>query len=116
MALGCDDPEVADKVASVLQRGALDASISCVYTACGVSENYSATLFMDGTVMTNVRGFSQFRLRGTTDALTFKATSGAHNVIVTTVDGELIQSGWCNDVFSVETYCTGLNLEAFGVE
>lgn len=116
LVFGCDDPAVSAKALDVLERGGLDASISCVFTGCSVQETYSATRFADGSVLASVRGLINFRIRGTADALTFKATSGPHNTTVEAIDGELVETGWCSAAFDIESSCTGFNLEAFGVE
>lgn len=122
LALGCDDPAVGAKALDVLEHGVVEASVDCHFPMPGscsaTAEMYHAALLIDGGVFTNSRAGGRFWKRGSAEAGDFMAPLSNGTPLVTVSDGLLhVFGGGCgDDDYAIETYCTGHNLAAFGVE
>lgn len=131
MSLACDDPDVASKAASILEHGGVDAQIRCLFEAdfpgygTDVPFIYSAYRFIDGSVSvrSEKHNLQQFWSRDDSQAqsnkLIFYVGSGTWEITAEGGYVELAASteySYAGESFDIETYCTGFNLEAFGVE
>jgi hypothetical protein len=133
LAVACDDPEVATKAASVLEHGMVEANAVCEVpfsangSFCTTSFILRASLFLDGSSFVQCIPHAAIAGAGDYGIATFndradpvQAVGGPGGVAKCTLsEGEVIFSNSsepCSRPESIETYCTGRNLEAFGVE
>ena len=129
--VGCDDAEVATRALDVLEHGSVAARADCAVSAdlpgAGTGVKYRAHKMQDGAAImaTSVDwgGMSATRFcardEACADSFTVTINEGASSTIVLSVSsGDLVVDTYESSpqTFSVETYCTGFNLEAFGVE
>lgn len=136
VVVGCDDPEVQDKVADVLQYGAVSAEIHCQQVRVDLCNgamyvNIDSHILIDGSSTMKIRTTSpgqaqgfQFNTRGQPVGMTANGTSWQSTTYqVNTSSGELTASTQCSSGIDVDSVvvdlnnesCTGRNLEAFGV-
>lgn len=123
VALGCDDQAASDLAASVLTHGAAAAHIECAVPGGPnqfTSRLYRATLLQDGACLATVGGavvnssvlipvggtWLSPRTAPTCPVEAFGAISASAEGGDVTVNGV---------DYDITTYCTGFNLEAFGV-
>lgn len=134
--VGCDDPEVQDKVESVLLHGSVEAYAHC-YTATsknlcnGTSGQYfafKAYKFQDGSsylkFSRNGQGYQQFNHRDLTIRADDLSENGSTGYFGEVDNGYLNTRAYCSSLASEYTdsinidanmTCTGFNLEAFGI-
>lgn len=134
VVVGCDDPEVAAKVAGVLEYGAVTAELHCPLfsvstNVCGSSPLVELDVYdlLDGsniiqTVIINGAGQGlQFNPRGVGFTQKLRQSSGSLATL-TIDDGVLdLTTNACSapdNAFSVDltSHCSGRNLEAFGID
>jgi hypothetical protein len=136
LGVGCDDPEVEEKVADVLQYGAVSAEVTCqnmMMSLCSttIPTNIYAHRLLDGSthIRVNTRGgypseASAFIPRN--QPLYVLARDSGGNTIEYTIEGEeFTLDVACSHptipltetIVMNSTYfpCTGRNLEAFGI-
>jgi hypothetical protein len=116
LALGCDDPEVAGKVASVLEHGivAAHARCQCEITP-GNSVFMTASKLIDGScLVADGAALTRFWTRTEANSETCEMYSGHLQ------DGEFVYHpaghGQTSATFDIESCCTGFEFESFGVE
>jgi hypothetical protein len=139
----CDDPEVQDKVESILLHGAVQAQAYCktdsTFSQCSgqlVSHaNFRAHLFQDGSSLlqtyipytnnSDTPQLIQYNSTGESITAVHMLPNGSHLWQAEVVGGEFVVDGICTglgntpftenlDIDSDMT-CTGFNLEAFGI-
>lgn len=139
--VGCDDPEVQDKVESMLLNGSVQAQASCHMpsneNACSntshVRINFKATKFQDGSTLFVVHSDYDSRLFSATDffkrgddviSLRFNYAPD-DNEYVFLEEGQVSVRGYCSSLSAYQTKvldldndmtCTGFNLETFGID
>jgi len=135
VALGCDDPDVAAKALDVLEHGSVMASVVCEVpkestplTICDEAYDVRAKLLVDGSSFVQCipnpgvaalgdYGFSSFNERGESVAAHGRGSGGYFTCSLGGGQVSFGQKGTsCSRDEDIETYCTGRNLEAFGVE
>jgi hypothetical protein len=141
---GCDDPEVQDKVLSVLEHGAVQAQAHCYMPsgepAClstsSVSTAFTVTRFQDGSTFLNIvsnldgrttRSSDYYKRGDAVKLYQLNAGSPDPDEYVLLEDGELTVRGYCGSTtpagyqthildLTADMTCTGFNLEAFGID
>lgn len=131
LMLGCDDPDVRNKIDAILDYGAVEARVECAGSfstpITGGDFWYSGSRLLDGSaiVSLNMGGgtYQNFWSRDQPEAADMYAINGlgTSRMVWEAHDGDLtITCTGCNgppdtspDVFDIETQCTGFNLEAF---
>jgi hypothetical protein len=130
-AVGCDDPAVAARAAEVLEHGATRAHAECFVsdpaTPPAFSYEYfslSASLMQDGSCIAAFSGsvvspfpagrqsLAGFSPRGAAQPCRLDSVVSPNQTLFVSA-GE-IASDATSVTYSIETYCTGFNLEAFG--
>lgn len=129
--VGCDDPEVQEKVTNALEHGATEAELKCTnvsafYCSTNVTvKSLTAHRFLDGASIVRWRSISrdatQFNSRGENVGVTF--TWGSEEVLTAYIEeGFLEIDADCNSSHSYDSIdlsletCTGFNLPAFGID
>jgi hypothetical protein len=132
---GCDDPEVQDKVLNVLEHGMVDAYLECTNITWNVctptySDRLEINKFVDGSSYFDIKGtgtysptFHGFKHRGKNFLeFSFVLANGAE--WTAEIDGGVLEIySQCigqtppteSGTASLESFCTGYNLEAFGI-
>lgn len=141
---GCDDPEVLDKVESVVLNGAVQAQAYCYVSgipACSsTSYNYAsfrASLFQDESLFLNINfrnGYGQdvkdsdiYRRGDEVKVSALLPQGRVSDEYVILSEGELALTRFCQSTtppdyetqlldLSTDMTCTGFNLEAFGID
>jgi hypothetical protein len=126
LGVGCDDPEVAGTITDALQYGGIKAQASCQLpitggTMCnGYVYRVNASLFLDGSsfvtcMLVTGSQYSAFNERG--HAVSVVGNYATQDMTCSLVDGQVsLVHATCTRTADMSTYCTGRNLEAFGVE
>jgi hypothetical protein len=135
----CDDAEVAGKALDVLEHGIVEAEVRCsssyTYSCAGspASYTYVAHKLIDGSSIVRAHMVEHqgvaFWARSDAESSEFLVQTGDQGYQVSATEfsivaGELVVQGLyggCGGppspvALDIETYCTGFNLEAFGVE
>lgn len=127
LGIGCDDPGAADVATSVLVHGAASAHITCSGTFNGTgSGSYRATKMQDGSCLASgayllsypsgaafSRAATQFSPRGESGA-DVCAVEIPDSFTMSADDGDWKFTGF-GAAKAIAIFCTGFNLEAFGV-
>jgi hypothetical protein len=135
LCFGCDDTDVASKAADLLEHGAVEASIVCEVprastplTICDEAYDIRAKLLVDGSSFVQCTpnpgvaglgdyGFSSLNERGESVAAHGRGPGGHFTCSLGGGEVSFAQTGTsCSRSEDIETYCTGRNLEAFGVD
>jgi hypothetical protein len=140
LAFGCDDPEVASRAANVLEHGIVNAQITCVDVPVNSGSwmtFYRANKLQDGSSFSRAKfGHGNVEVQdycsrdqdcapvaavglNSDFSTTSPGCPGAASEAISAKDGFIeycLDNVGVFDSFDIETYCTGFNLEAFGVE
>lgn len=124
--LGCDDVGVANKVADVLERGAVLARVECDEVVdlggFGAADLVAVgVLFQDGSAFssgaTSYGSSANFQARVATEpASRFYINTDPVDLVFASGLLSVSVASSLEDTVDLGTNCTGFNLEAFGVE
>lgn len=124
----CDSTEMSAKAQSILDYGMVEATAECLVPSggsglCGAHDyRVKARILVDGTsfVTCSLVGGSQFSsLNDRSQPVASIANYSFTDLSCALSEGQVVLSAPtepCSKSVSMETYCTGRNLAAFGVE
>ena len=136
LGIGCDDPEVQSKVSNIMEHGIVDAYLECTQMTWNVCtytsiDHLEINKFIDGSSYFEIVGdgsnwtptFHGFKHRGKNFLEFSHVLPNTGTWTAEIVDGDIEISAECMSTPPVEyasvpleTYCSGFNLEAFGID